>query len=324
MAAGPRAEAPAPAPAGLVGLAPRTRQLLSDYVELTKPKVQSLLLLTTIATMYVAGDPSPLLVALTCLGGYLSAGGAGAVNHFLDRDLDARMTRTAARPIPAGRIAPHAALAFGCVLAALSLLELSLAVKPLAAALSFAGFLGYVFVYTLWLKRRTPQNIVIGGAAGAFPPMIGWAAVTGDVSLAPIALFLLIFMWTPPHFWALALFRAGDYAKAGVPMLPVVAGARATKIQMLIYTVILLPVALAPWALGVAGHVYGIAAAVLGGLFVLAAVSVMLDRTDRSAKRMFAFSILYLFLLFALIIVDRAPGLMGGLPAGGLLGGSLS
>ena len=176
----------------------------------------------------------------------------------------------------------------------------------------------------MWLKRRTPQNIVIGGAAGAFPPMIGWAAVTGHLALAPIMLFLLIFMWTPPHFWALALFRAGDYAKAGVPMLPVVAGARATKIQMLIYTVILLPVALAPWALGVAGHVYGIAAAVLGGLFVLAAVSVMLDRTDRSAKRMFAFSILYLFLLFALMIVDRAPGLMGGLPAGGLLGGSLS
>ncbi len=181
------------------------------------------------------------------------------------------------------------------------------------AGLLAVTILFYVFVYTIWLKRRTPQNIVIGGAAGAFPPMIGWAAVTGHVSLAPIMLFLLIFMWTPPHFWALALFRTGDYAKAGVPMLPVVAGARATKIQMLIYTVILFPIALAPWALGIAGNLYGSAAVVLGGLFILAAVSVFFDKTDRSAKRMFAFSILYLFLLFALIIVDRAPGLMGSI-----------
>jgi heme o synthase len=171
----------------------------------------------------------------------------------------------------------------------------------------------YVLVYTMWLKRRTPQNIVIGGAAGSFPPMIGWAAVTGHLALAPLVLFLLIFMWTPPHFWALALFRAGDYAKAGVPMLPVVAGAKATKRQMLIYTFLLFPLALAPWAMGVAGHVYGLAAAVLGALFILAALRVWFDETDRSAKRMFAFSILYLFLLFALLIVDRAPGLLGGL-----------
>src|SRR6204780_4953823 len=180
-------EAPAlPAPS-------RTRQLLSDYLELTKPKVQSLLLLTTITTMLVAGDPSVGLIALTCLGGYLSAGGAGAVNHWFDRDIDARMARTATRPIPAGRVSPRAAVTFGCLLAALSLLELSLAVNPLAAGLSFAGFLGYVFVYTVWLKRRTPQNIVIGGAAGAVPPLVGWAAVTGTVSGTAVLLFFIVF-----------------------------------------------------------------------------------------------------------------------------------
>jgi protoheme IX farnesyltransferase len=215
-----------------------------------------------------------------------------------------------------GRIDPSEAAGFGVVLAIGSVGLMALAINLLAAGLLAVTILFYVFVYTIWLKRRTPQNIVIGGAAGAFPPMIGWAAVTGHISLAPIMLFLLIFMWTPPHFWALALFRTGDYAKAGVPMLPVVAGARATKIQMLIYTLVLFPIALAPWALGIAGNLYGIVAVILGGFFILAAVSVFLDKTDRSAKRMFAFSILYLFLLFALIIVDRAPGLMGGLPAG--------
>ena len=219
-------DVPAPAsPACVPGLATdqrsaRTRQLLSDYAELTKPKVQSLLLLTTIATMYVAGNPSPLLVVLTCIGGYLSAGGAGAVNHFLDRDIDALMARTASRPIPAGRISPRAALTFGCLLAALSLLELSLAVNPLAAGLSFAGFLGYVFVYTIWLKRRTPQNIVIGGAAGAVPPLVGWAAVSGSVSGTAVILFFIVFFWTPAHFWSLSLLAQRDYARAGVPMLP--------------------------------------------------------------------------------------------------------
>ncbi|HXA54784.1 MAG TPA: heme o synthase, partial [Solirubrobacteraceae bacterium] len=177
---------------------PRALQLARDYLELTKPKVQSLLLLTTIATMYVAGDPSLLLVALTCLGGYLSAGGAGAVNHWFDRDIDAQMARTATRPIPAGRIAPVAALTFGCCLAALSFLELSLTVNVLAASLSFAGFLGYVLVYTVWLKRRTPQNIVIGGAAGAVPPLVAWAAVTGSVNGIAALLFFIVFFWTPP------------------------------------------------------------------------------------------------------------------------------
>jgi len=189
---------------------------------------------------------------------------------------------------------------------------MALAVNWLAAGLLALTIAFYVFVYTMWLKRRTPQNIVIGGAAGAFPPMIGWAAVTGQISLASIALFLLIFMWTPPHFWALALYRTGDYAKAGVPMLPVVAGARATKAQMLVYTVLLFPIALAPWALGLTGAVYAAVAAILGLLFILAAVRVWFDSGERAARQMFAFSILYLFLLFTLMIVDRAPGLVGG------------
>jgi protoheme IX farnesyltransferase len=262
------------------------------------------------------GHIHPLLAAVAVLCIAVGAGASGAINMWYDRDIDAIMSRTRGRPIPMGRIDPSEAAGFGVVLAIGSVGLMALAINLLAAGLLAVTILFYVFVYTIWLKRRTPQNIVIGGAAGAFPPMIGWAAVTGHISLAPIMLFLLIFMWTPPHFWALALFRTGDYAKAGVPMLPVVAGARATKIQMLIYTLVLFPIALAPWALGIAGNLYGIAAVILGGFFILAAVSVFLDKTDRSAKRMFAFSILYLFLLFALIIVDRAPGLMGGLPAG--------
>ncbi len=235
-----------------------TRQLLGDYVELTKPKVQSLLLLTTIATMYVAGDPSLLLVALTCLGGYLSAGGAGAVNHWYDRDIDARMARTATRPVPSGRVAPGAALAFGCTLAGLSFLELSLTVNVLAASLSFAGFLGYVFLYTVWLKRRTPQNIVIGGAAGAVPPLVGWAAVTGSVSGTAVLLFFIVFFWTPPHFWALSLLMKDEYAKVGVPMLPVVRGEAETRRQILLYTVLLYAVTQLPFCAGrLRGHLPG-------------------------------------------------------------------
>jgi protoheme IX farnesyltransferase len=193
-----------------------------------------------------------------------------------------------------------------------SVVFLGLMINLLAAGLLAFTIFFYTVVYTMWLKRWTPQNIVIGGAAGAFPPMIGWAAVTGGVDLAPVALFLLIFMWTPPHFWALALYRSGDYARAGVPMLPVVAGARATKVQMLVYTVLLFPLALAPWALGVTGMLYAAAATILGALFILAAVRVWFDSGERAARQMFAFSILYLFLLFTLIIVDRSPGLIGG------------
>ncbi len=283
---------------------PRALALLSDYVELTKPKVQSLLLLTTIATMYVAGDPSLLLVALTCLGGYLSAGGAGAVNHWFDRDIDARMTRTAKRPIPSGRISPRAALTFGCALAALSLLELSLTVNPLAAALSFSGFLGYVFVYTVWLKRRTPQNIVIGGAAGAVPPLVGWAAVTGSVSGTAVMLFFIVFFWTPPHFWALSLLMKEEYGKVGVPMLPVVRGEQETRRQILLYAVLLYAVTQLPFCAGGFGAIYLVASIVLGFGFVAGAVRLYRRADRRSALQLYLFSLAYLALLFCAMVAD--------------------
>jgi protoheme IX farnesyltransferase len=304
----PPGAAPAIEPTGL-GLPDRassgTLQLLSDYLELTKPKVQSLLLLTTIATMYVAGDPSPLLVALTCLGGYLSAGGAGAVNHWFDRDIDARMTRTAKRPIPSGRVSPHAALAFGCTLACLSLLELSLTVNPLAAALSFSGFLGYVFVYTVWLKRRTPQNIVIGGAAGAVPPLVGWAAVTGSVSGTAVMLFFVVFFWTPPHFWALSLLMKDEYRKVDVPMLPVVRGEAETRRQILLYSVLLYAVTQLPFCAGGFGVVYLVASVLLGLGFVAGAVRLYRRADRRSALRLYLYSLAYLALLFCAMVADR-------------------
>jgi protoheme IX farnesyltransferase len=286
------------------GLAPRTRQAIADYFELTKPKVQSLLLLTTIATMYVAGDPSPLLVALTCLGGYLSAGGAAAVNHWYDRDIDVRMSRTADRPVPSGRVSPRAALAFGCALAALSLLELSLAVNPLAAALSFGGFLGYVLVYTVWLKRRTPQNIVIGGAAGAVPPLVGWAAVTGAVSPTAVILFFIVFFWTPPHFWALSLLMKEEYAKVGVPMLPVVRGEDETRRQILLYSALLYAVTQLPFCAGGMGVLYLIASLALGVALIGGAVVLHRRADRRSALRLYLFSIAYLALLFCAMVAD--------------------
>ena len=281
-----------------------TRQLLSDYVELTKPKVQSLLLLTTITTMYVAGDPSPLLVALTCLGGYLSAGGAGAVNHWFDRDIDAQMRRTATRPVPSGRVSPRAALAFGCTLAALSLLELSLTVNPLAAALSFSGFLGYVFIYTIWLKRRTPQNIVIGGAAGAVPPLVGWAAVTGSVGGTAVILFFIVFFWTPPHFWALSLLMKEEYGKVGVPMLPVVRGEKETRRQILLYSILLYAVTQLPFCAGGFGAIYLVASLVLGLGFIAGAVLLYRRADRRSALRLYLFSLAYLALLFCAMVAD--------------------
>jgi protoheme IX farnesyltransferase len=283
----------------------RARRLLSDYLELTKPKVQSLLLLTTIATMYVAGDPSALLVALTCLGGYMSAGGAGAVNHWFDRDIDARMTRTATRPIPAGRISPRAALLFGCTLACLSLLELSLTVNPLAAGLSFAGFLGYVFVYTVWLKRRTPQNIVIGGAAGAIPPLVGWAAVTGSLSGTAVILFFIVFFWTPPHFWALSLLMKGEYESVGVPMLPVVRGEAETRRQILLYSVLLYAVTQLPFCAGGFGAIYLVASLLLGLGFIGGAVRLYRRADRRSALQLYLFSLAYLALLFCAMVADR-------------------
>jgi len=307
MSSGPSGAAPT-LPAGRAGAyaapAGRTRRLLGDYVELTKPKVQSLLLLTTVATMYVAGDPSPVLVLLTCIGGYLSAGGAGAINHFLDRDIDARMARTASRPIPAGRVAPAAALAFGCLLAVASVLELALAVNPLAAGLSFCGFLGYVLVYTLWLKRRTPQNIVIGGAAGAVPPLVGWAAATGSLALPALWLFLIVFFWTPPHFWALALLIKENYAAARIPMLPVVRGVRATTRQIVAYSLVLVAVTIVPFALGTFGIAYLIAALLLGGAFLWLAVVLWRTRSRRRASLLFHYSLLYLALLFVAMALD--------------------
>ncbi len=300
----PITAAPAPLTAAQLGTAPRTRQLISDYLELTKPKVQSLLLLTTITTMYVAGDPSLLLVALTCLGGYLSAGGAGAVNHWFDRDIDARMKRTANRPIPAGRISPTAALAFGCALGALSFLELSLTVNVLAASLALGGFLGYVLVYTVWLKRRTPQNIVIGGAAGAVPPLVAWAAVRGSVSGVAVLLFFIVFFWTPPHFWALSLLMKDEYAKVGVPMLPVVRGEAETRRQILLYTVLLYAVTQLPFCAGGFGGIYLAASLTLGLGFIWGAVRLYRRADRRSALQLYLFSLAYLALLFCSMVLD--------------------
>ncbi|MCZ6587458.1 MAG: heme o synthase, partial [Alphaproteobacteria bacterium] len=251
------------------------------------------------------GSLHPLQAAVAVLCIAISAGAAGAINMWYERDIDALMERTRNRPIPAGRIAPNKALAFGVTLNVLPVLLMGLAVNWVAAALlAFAaGF--YIFVYTIWLKRRTPQNIVIGGAAGALPPMIGWAAVTGSVSLESVALFLIIFMWTPPHFWALALYREGDYAKAGVPMLPVVAGPAETRRQILIYTLLLVPLSFAPLALGTVGLAYGAAAATVGAYLLWLAAQIVRTKSDRAARRMFGFSILYLFVLFAALIVEH-------------------
>ena len=293
----------APAAAALPASS-RARQLIGDYVELTKPKVQSLLLLTTITTMLVAGDPSPLLIFLTCLGGYLSAGGAGAVNHWYDRDIDVRMARTASRPVASGRVSPRAALLFGCTLAALSFLQLSLTVNVLAAALSFSGFLGYVLVYTVWLKRRTPQNIVIGGAAGAVPPLVGWAAVTGHVSPLAVLLFAIVFFWTPPHFWALSLLMKGEYEKVGVPMLPVVRGEQETRRQILLYTVLLYAVTQLPFCASGFGVVYLLSSLALGFGFIGGAVRLYRRADRRSALQLYLFSLAYLALLFCAMVID--------------------
>jgi protoheme IX farnesyltransferase len=285
---------------------------VGDYVALLKPRVMSLVVFTGFVGLYLApGHLHPVLavVAMLCIA--VGAGAAGAINMWYDRDIDAVMRRTRERPLPAGRMAPGDALGFGCVLAVASVLVMGVGVNWSAAALLALTIAFYIFVYTIWLKRRTPQNIVIGGAAGALPPVVGWAAVSGDVGIPALVLFALIFFWTPPHFWALSLYRAGDYAKAGVPMLPVVAGARETKKQMLAYTLVLWPIALAPALMGVAGWLYGTAALGLSGLFTWAAVRVWRDAGDRSAKQMFAFSILYLFLLFALLLVDRVPAVAG-------------
>ena len=290
--------------------APASR--VSDFVALLKPRVMTLVVFSGAVGLFVApGNLHPLLavVAILCIA--VGSGAAGAINMWYERDIDAVMARTSDRPLPAGRVAPGDALGFAVVLAVASVVLMAFTTNFVAAGLLALAILFYVFVYTVWLKRRTPQNIVIGGAAGAFPPMIGWAAVTGDVSLVSLALFAVIFLWTPPHFWALALYRSGDYARAGVPMMPVVAGRASTKRQMLFYTLILVPVSLTPALLGGAGLVYAAGAAVLGLMFIASSVRVLRepdDAGDKAAKGMFGFSILYLFLLFAFLLADVLLG----------------
>ncbi len=280
------------------------RTVVSDLFEMTKPKVQSLLLFTTVTTMYVAGDPSLGLVALSCLGGALAAGGAGAINHVLDRDIDRTMSRTANRPVASGRISPGAGLAFGIVLGTAAFVLLTLTVNLLAASLSLSGLLGYVFVYTLWLKRTTPQNIVIGGAAGAVPPLVAWAAVTGELSGTPLYLFAIVFFWTPPHFWALSLLMKDEYARAGVPMLPVVRGERETRRQILLYTILLYAVSQLPFCAGAFGMTYLVASVLLGAAFIYGAVRLTRDPSRRTALRLYLFSLAYLAALFAAMVAD--------------------
>jgi heme o synthase len=277
---------------------PAVPTLLRDYLTLTKPKVQSLLLFTTITTMYVAGDPSLGLVFLTCLGGALSAGGAGAINHAVDRDIDRTMARTADRPVASGRVSATAAIAFGLTLGAASFLLLALTVNPLAAALSLSGLFGYVCVYTLWLKRTTPQNIVIGGAAGAVPPLVAWAAVTGGLDGMAFYMFAIVFFWTPPHFWALSLLMKDEYAKAGIPMLPVVRGEEETRRQILLYTVLLYAVTQLPFCAGGLGIAYLIPSMLLGAGFIYFSVRLYRSRDRRWALRTYLYSLAYLALLF--------------------------
>ncbi|MBV9813353.1 MAG: protoheme IX farnesyltransferase [Acetobacteraceae bacterium] len=282
---------------------------------LLKPRVLTLVVFTGAIGLVVApGGINPVIALAAVLSITAAAGAAGVFNMWYDRDIDALMRRTAARPIPAGRIAPEEALGFGALLAAASVIVMGLATNLMAAALLALSIAFYVVVYTVWLKRRTPQNIVIGGAAGAFPPLIGWAAVTGHLATLPVLLFVIVFLWTPPHFWSLALFASGDYARAGVPMLPVVAGPRATRRQIVLYTVLLIAASMSPWALGLAGPIYGLCAVALGAAFLRHAWRVLRDRQDADgasltrdapAKRCFKFSLSYLFVLFAALAVDH-------------------
>ena len=285
---------------------PRVHRVM-DYLALTKPRIIVLLLVTAFASMLVAapGRVSPWLIVFTLAGGAMSAGAANAINQVLERDIDALMTRTRKRPIPSGRVAAPFAFAFAVLLGTAAFVEMASFVNLLAAILSLAALLFYVFVYTVWLKRSTPQNIVIGGAAGAVPPLVGWAAATGRLDPAAAVLFLIVFLWTPPHFWALALFRRDDYARAHVPMLPVVSGESETRRQILIYTVVLVFSTLLLVPVGSMGRVYGLSAAVLGGLFVALAMRLWRQRTPTAAMRVFGYSIVYLALLFTVMVVDR-------------------
>jgi protoheme IX farnesyltransferase len=282
-----------------------------DYFRLLKPRVMSLVVFTAFTGLAVApGAIHPVMAftALLCIA--VGAGAAGALFMWYDADIDAQMTRTRTRPIPAGRVQPGEALAFGLTLSVFAVVTLGLMVNLLSAALLGFTIFFYAVIYTAWLKRSTPQNIVIGGAAGAFPPMIGWAAVTGSLTLEPVILFLIIFFWTPPHFWALAIYKKDDYARAGVPMLPVVAGDAVTRFQILIYTLILVPLGVAPWVLGFAGAIYGATAVVTGAAMLVLAIQVYRERPpqERACRNLFAFSILYLFLLFAVLLAEQGWG----------------
>jgi protoheme IX farnesyltransferase len=282
------------------------RIAVADYVALTKPRVISLLLLTTVTTMFVA-DSSPRFttILLTMIGGYLAAGGAGAINHYLERDIDAHMARTSKRPLPSGRIEPRSALWFGITLGVLSFALFAAAVNMTAALLSLSGLLGYVFVYTLWLKPSTTQNIVIGGAAGAVPPLVGWAAAAGELHPAAFLLFAIVFYWTPPHFWALALLIKDDYARTGIPMLPVVDGEPETRRQILLYGWLLLPITALPVAVGLFGAIYAVSALALDALFIGLCLR-LYRRADRpSALILFHYSLAYLALLFLAMAIDR-------------------
>src|SRR5436190_3274349 len=281
--------------------------ILRDYLALTKPRIIGLLLVTTVTTMFVADPSGPSLATIlwTMLGGYLAAGGAGAINHYLDRDRDALMARTCARPLVAGRIEPAHGLAFGRSLAALATVELTIAVNALAAALAVAGLLGYVFVYTLWLKPLTPQNIVIGGAAGAVPPLVGWAAATGGLSADALYPFAIVFLWTPPHFWALALLVKDDYERIGIPMLPVARGEAATRRQILVYASALAAFTVIPYATGLFGGLYLGAALVLGAVFVGLAADLAVRPSRGAAVRLHLASLAYLALLFCAMAVDH-------------------
>src|SRR2546421_7096295 len=289
---------------------------VGDYVALLKPRVMSLVVFTALVGLLVApGHVHPVIAfaALLCIA--IGAGASGALNMWYDADIDAIMPRTARRPIPAGRVQPGEALAFGATLAVFSVAVLGVLVSWFAAALLAFTIFFYVFVYTMWLKRTTPQNIVIGGAAGAFPPMIGWAAVTGDISIAPVLMFLIIFFWTPPHFWALSLLKCDDYARAGIPMLPVVAGPDETRKQILIYSLVLAPVGLSPTLFGFAGLAYGAVALACGAAMIALAWRVYRERTGpaaaSAAKRLFAFSLLYVFVLFATLLADNLLARLG-------------
>jgi protoheme IX farnesyltransferase len=280
--------------------------LLRDLVMLTKPRIISLLLVTTVAPMFVAGNPGWLLVVVVTIGGYLMAGGANAVNMYLDRDIDTQMSRTRLRPIPSGRMGPRAVLAFGVALATAATFLLARFTNVLAALLALGGFYFYVFVYTRWLKRTTPQNIVIGGAAGAFPPLVGWAAMMGTLDLTAAYLFLIVFYWTPPHFWALALLKQRDYGRAGVPMAPLVWGERETMRQMVWYNVILIALTLLPSTFGAFGIIYLVSALVLGGILLAGVIRVATTKEwTKAAWQVYKFSLLYLALLFLAMVIDR-------------------